>query len=499
MHSREKKSFSLFLAVMITLLAVAGAVPVFAQDSSGVCGADGADNVKWAYDSALQTLTLYGEGETERFDSPDSTPWADFSDSVKLIKIENGITSIGNGAFESFSALESVRMADTVAYIGQRAFADCVSLEKIDIPYGTEEVNAKAFWGCESLETVLVPDGVRLIDTEAFGGCTALVSVMLPQTLRSVSTNAFSGCDALENVYFAGDVRLWSRMMISGGNESLKAVEAVCDFVYPDVYKETDGGVYLYKYNSADTEAEIPSRYEGRSVVRVGAMAFKGNTAVTKIQLPASVEAIEAGAFSGCSSLVELELSGELTDCGYGDGEKLSAAAVYTLTKGGETVLASANDTDSETVVTFTAEEKGNYRISADSEGILLLWILDAEGNVKNGGYGAGLGTAGEIFADVVCEAGEVCYAVVRRICKDGVSESTLGLGAGAETGDVNGDGDVSVRDVLLLRKYLADLASSHELSFAAADVDGNGELNVRDVLTIRKYLADMIDSFPVA
>lgn len=63
--------------------------------------------------------------------------------------------------------------------------------------------------------------------------------------------------------------------------------------------------------------------------------------------------------------------------------------------------------------------------------------------------------------------------------------------------GDVNNDEGVSVADVLLLRKYLADVVTEDDINAAAADVNGDGELTTADVLNIRKYLADIITVFP--
>lgn len=63
--------------------------------------------------------------------------------------------------------------------------------------------------------------------------------------------------------------------------------------------------------------------------------------------------------------------------------------------------------------------------------------------------------------------------------------------------GDANGDGAVNLKDVLFVRKYLADLEV--EIDLVAADTNNDGEVNMKDVLNLRKFLADMIDSLPVA
>ena len=59
--------------------------------------------------------------------------------------------------------------------------------------------------------------------------------------------------------------------------------------------------------------------------------------------------------------------------------------------------------------------------------------------------------------------------------------------------GDANNDGAVNMKDVLMLRKYLADMADDIDLD--ASDVNGDGVVNMKDVLMLRKYLAGLIDT----
>ena len=58
--------------------------------------------------------------------------------------------------------------------------------------------------------------------------------------------------------------------------------------------------------------------------------------------------------------------------------------------------------------------------------------------------------------------------------------------------GDANDDGSVDMKDVLLLRKFLAGLAT--EINQLNADVNIDESLDMKDVLMIRKFLANMIE-----
>ena len=64
--------------------------------------------------------------------------------------------------------------------------------------------------------------------------------------------------------------------------------------------------------------------------------------------------------------------------------------------------------------------------------------------------------------------------------------------------GDVDGDGEITIRDVGILRLYLADKVNADSLDLKAGDVDGDGEVTIRDVGMLRLYLADKITLEPV-
>ena len=54
--------------------------------------------------------------------------------------------------------------------------------------------------------------------------------------------------------------------------------------------------------------------------------------------------------------------------------------------------------------------------------------------------------------------------------------------------GDANGDGNINMKDALLLRKHLAGWQL--EVDISALDVNGDGDINMKDSLLLRKFLA---------
>lgn len=63
--------------------------------------------------------------------------------------------------------------------------------------------------------------------------------------------------------------------------------------------------------------------------------------------------------------------------------------------------------------------------------------------------------------------------------------------------GDVNGDGEITVADALLLQKALAKAVALDANQEKYGDVDADGKIAVNDVLLIQQYIAMVIDRFP--
>ena len=66
----------------------------------------------------------------------------------------------------------------------------------------------------------------------------------------------------------------------------------------------------------------------------------------------------------------------------------------------------------------------------------------------------------------------------------------TAAADAIATRGDVNGDGAIDMKDVLLLRKFIANVGDP--VDEIAADANGDGAIDMKDVLLLRKFIANM-------
>lgn len=64
---------------------------------------------------------------------------------------------------------------------------------------------------------------------------------------------------------------------------------------------------------------------------------------------------------------------------------------------------------------------------------------------------------------------------------------------AAAQTGDVNGDGHITIPDATLIQKYLSGMKSSEKFYSQYADFDRSGKIDIADATTIQKYLSGTI------
>ena len=237
------------------------------------------------------------------------------------------ITSLPTQAFYKSTNVENLILPNTLTTIESLMFYKS-KLKTVVIPASVETIEQTAFWKCESLATVTFEKGSRLKTIDgvfytytnsyygAFLDCTALTSIEIPASVETIGVAAFKGCSSLATVTFEKGSRLKT---IDGG------------------YYYDESSKYFYYYGAFSdcpiTSIEIPASVEtieatafkgcsqlatvtfekGSQLKTIGGGyyknlsyyygAFSDCTALTSIEIPASVDTIEKAAFIGCSSL----------------------------------------------------------------------------------------------------------------------------------------------------------------------------------------------------
>ena len=102
------------------------------------------------------------------------------------------VEEIGEMAFFNCGALKRIELSEKCQKIGKRAFENCTSLEEIQIPEGVEEIPDRVFYRCHSLKQVQFPSTLKKIGKEAFAFCKNLQKPCLPENIL-VGERAFYG------------------------------------------------------------------------------------------------------------------------------------------------------------------------------------------------------------------------------------------------------------------------------------------------------------------
>lgn len=180
---------------------ISSAVP-----ASGKCG----DNVYWKLDNN-GLLIISGSGDMYSLDGSlreQAYPWNDYRDKIFAVTIEEGVTSVGRGAFYSWSRnkynnLKSVVFSDSVELINENAFDGCESLEYLSFGEGLRNIGGFAFSNCSCLKSVTIPDTVVSLGNQCFSFCDNLKNVVIADSNNNelkIGSYAFGKCTSLSNV-----------------------------------------------------------------------------------------------------------------------------------------------------------------------------------------------------------------------------------------------------------------------------------------------------------
>ena len=233
----KRKWLALFLAA---LLAVALPLSASAVYISG--------NLTW--DIIGGVLTVGGSGDM-RFTGTYSVPWIRNCDYLKSAVIEDGITSIGDYAFEKCANMTSVTVPDGITKVGSCAFYGCTALPGITLPNSVTSIGASAFSHCAKLASFTIPNGVTSIGKYGFDNCVKLTSITLPNSVTSIGDYAFQYCTDLTSVIIGDSVT-------SIGKQAFDQCPKLTIYGPKNAYAET----YAKANNIPYVALAAPVRYE---------------------------------------------------------------------------------------------------------------------------------------------------------------------------------------------------------------------------------------------
>ena len=183
------------------------------------------------------------------------------TDSINSITIPEGVTSIGDFAFQACHA-GSIIIPSSVTSIGMYAFESCTftgiaipegvtsigmyafqysAIISITIPGSMTSIGPNAFNDCTALECVIISPGVTKLDQFIFSNCANLTSVTIPVSVTDINYNTIFECT---NVTIHGSAGSYAESYAEN-----RKINFASDGTYAVVFDK----------NGAETEA-VPSR-----------------------------------------------------------------------------------------------------------------------------------------------------------------------------------------------------------------------------------------------
>lgn len=244
------------------------------------------------------------------------------------VTIPDGVTIVGDSAFNGNTSLTAVVLPDSVVTIGANAFQSCTGLTKAELSSKLEKIANYAFNNCKALKEIQIPETVTEIGIGAFQYCAGLTELTLPEGLQTIGESAFVGCSGLTRLAIPDGVQsvginafhsINAQLCCSMGSRAAEALSRVGYDFYTETWKlrytfDSDkqvNGLRAERYLGSDAAVTLP---EGTTLI--GGSAFKDCAFITSVTLPEKLLSIGNYAFSGCMGLTEIVIPDSVTTIG---------------------------------------------------------------------------------------------------------------------------------------------------------------------------------------
>ena len=211
----------LAFAVMAMVFVIRAEAAVVA---TGTCG----KSVNWVLDDA-GTLTISGQGPMADVTDGYDSVFYDNRYKIETVVVNDGITKIGDHAFDFYNNIERVTLPNTVTEIGAYAFND------------------------SDLKTIVMSENIDRIGEYAFAW-TDLEKIYVPRGISYVGSGAFYCTDT--TIYFDGSLNEWNAKLEEEYDEYYDDYYIV--FSVYDINYNLKGG----KNNNANPRTYVPEDAE---------------------------------------------------------------------------------------------------------------------------------------------------------------------------------------------------------------------------------------------
>jgi len=354
--------------------------------------------------------------------------------------VPDSVTTISRAAFSGNKYLKTITLSDKITKIPQFAFSNCSVLESVSLTQSINEIGSSAFANCPALKSVTMPKSVETIGTSVFLNCTALKKI----GVESGNTNY----KTIDGVLFSSDMQLIQ----------YPAGKTGTNYIIPDGTTAIVNNAF--RGNTILQEVTVPD-----SVIEIGDYAFEDCTSLCKLNMPSvwSATAVSFGnsVFENCTSLISIGIPEKTEKLGYYMFEdctnlqyvvfpesiaSIGASCFHGCTSLTDIYLHGSEDAWNAITITSVPGEwssaKGNARLSIEDSVLIHYHSTDPSNIIK---------------------------------------------------GDLNGDDEFNVADVVLLQKWLLAVPDTHLSQWQAADFCKDGRLDVFDLCLMKRALIEVI------
>lgn len=301
--------------------------------ASGYCGAENQEeSVQWKYDESTKVLTIFGNGpmadyegiaDTDVGTDNDLRPWKPYLNQITEVHIEEGVTAIGNSAFRGMKALKKANIPASIQHLGDYIFRYDEALEEVIWAEGFEAAETTDVDSNQNANQNVYTG--KYLPTSMFDYCYELgkgkeLTEWLPKSFEGV------GCAAVRGTQFTVDFDNWSNLKYIGAyafsempnlesftltnNIQIGMRKNASNAFQGSGLKELIVNTEEVPKNFASGCTKLNTLVLGSGVEEVPDSAFAGS-AITELDVPASVKKIENWAFIDCKALKKVTIHGE--------------------------------------------------------------------------------------------------------------------------------------------------------------------------------------------
>lgn len=455
----------------------------------------------WSLDGGV--LTISGSGPMADYAAATDAPWYESRGEITSIVIESGVTSVGNNSFTWCEAVTSLTLPQGLTAIGKNAFWGCGALQTLELPDSLERIGTCAFFRsgltaitipqqvteleqglfgqCGNLKTVTLHDAITVIRKDVFSRCYALEQLTLPAGLESVGEHAFFACVQLKTLAFGAHVtQVGSAPFYGCGNLAQLSFAGKAPYLADDAFLGLTATV-SYPAQEESWASVAGNSYGGQ--ITWGSGCRHDYTSVF------TEPTCEAGGYSTFTcTLCGYSYVGLPVDAlGHSFTNYVSDGNATADADGTKTALCDRGCGAADTVTDAGSRLPGG--ITTD------VYAVDDETI-----HAIPAGTTVEVFLAGfhqenlrVVKDGEAANLVdlvgTGMVLQQLAGEQVVGGWLIIVTGDVNGDGNISVTDLLMVKSHLLKKAMLEGVVAQAADASHDHAISVTDFLQFKAHL----------